>query len=124
LARTKFSPAIKSLTSLIYERIYRYVRDDEFERLLGKYLEPSGDPNPEMCGVRIEWVRDNPDFGSRRSMASARRKWSRCFSKCRRWSKPGGIATGRAGRFSGERRGATAGWLSAVKIVRRQLFAI
>ena len=41
------------------------MRDDEFERLLCKYLEPPGDPNPEMRGVRVEWVRDNPDFGSR-----------------------------------------------------------
>ena len=40
------------------------MRDDEFERLLGEYLEPPGDPNPEMRGVRIEWVRDNHTGGT------------------------------------------------------------
>lgn len=40
------------------------VRDDEFRRLLDLYLEPSGDPNPDLVGVRIEWVRDNRNFGS------------------------------------------------------------
>ena len=40
------------------------MRDDEFERLLGEYLEPLGDPNPEMRGVRIEWVRDNHTGGT------------------------------------------------------------
>jgi len=42
----------------------RRVNDDEFERLLKAYLDPPGDPNPEMLGVKIVWIRDNADFGS------------------------------------------------------------
>jgi len=41
------------------------VDDPDFRRLLDAYLEPPADQNPRMAGVQIEWVRGNPDFGSR-----------------------------------------------------------
>jgi hypothetical protein len=39
--------------------------DDDVRRLLGKYLEPPSDPNPDMAGVKIRWIDDNPKVGSR-----------------------------------------------------------
>lgn len=41
------------------------MNDDEFERLLESYLEPPGEPNAEMFGIEIIWVRGNSSFGSR-----------------------------------------------------------
>ncbi len=38
--------------------------DDDFRALLAAYLEPPGDPNPEMSNVRIEWIRGDDRFGS------------------------------------------------------------
>lgn len=39
--------------------------DTELLRLLNEYLEPTGDPNPEMTDIQIEWVRGNSKYGSR-----------------------------------------------------------
>lgn len=38
--------------------------DEDFLSLLGQFLTPKADPNPEMRGVRIVWVRDRVEFGS------------------------------------------------------------
>jgi hypothetical protein len=38
--------------------------DDDFERLLDEYLDPPSDPNPEMAGVQIEWIRNQENYGS------------------------------------------------------------
>ncbi|MBI4331422.1 MAG: hypothetical protein HY673_09095 [Chloroflexi bacterium] len=39
--------------------------DQDLLRLLGGYLHPAGDPNPEVAGVEIVWERDNSSFGAR-----------------------------------------------------------
>jgi hypothetical protein len=38
--------------------------DDEFEKLLIDFLEPEAVPNPDFLNIRIEFVRDNHDYGS------------------------------------------------------------
>lgn len=40
------------------------MRDNEFRDLLDQYLARPADPNPEMAGVHVVWVRDNHDFGA------------------------------------------------------------
>lgn len=40
-------------------------RDDEFRRLLEDFLTPAVEPNPQLLGVALNWVRDNPAYGSR-----------------------------------------------------------
>lgn len=39
--------------------------DDDFERLLDGYLDPPGDPNLKMFGVKIVWVCDNTEYGAK-----------------------------------------------------------
>ena len=41
------------------------MNDEEFLRYLDEYLEPPGDPNPQMAGLTVLWARDNPNFGAR-----------------------------------------------------------
>ncbi|MBI2377093.1 MAG: hypothetical protein HYV07_24040 [Deltaproteobacteria bacterium] len=38
--------------------------NDDFRALLTTYLEPTGDPNPQMLNVRIEWIRGDDRLGS------------------------------------------------------------
>ena len=38
--------------------------DRSFEELLDAYLEPPGDPNSRMEGVRVVWVDDDSAFGA------------------------------------------------------------
>ncbi len=38
--------------------------DFDLEKELEAYLEPPGDPNPDMVGVRVEWVEEDPRLGS------------------------------------------------------------
>jgi hypothetical protein len=42
--------------------------DDDFdlEKALEAYLEPPAEPNPDMVGVQIEWVEDDPRLPRRR----------------------------------------------------------
>ena len=40
------------------------MHDDDFEKLLNDYLNPSGDPNPDMKQVEIVWVRNNEGYGA------------------------------------------------------------
>jgi len=37
--------------------------DDSFEALLDRYLDFPSDPNPEMVGVVIDWIEDDPRVG-------------------------------------------------------------
>ena len=41
------------------------MQDDEFKKLIDSYLEPSGDPNIEMAGVTVVWIRDSEEYGSK-----------------------------------------------------------
>ena len=38
--------------------------DEDFANLLGEYTKPATDPNPEMMGIKLEWVRNNPKYGT------------------------------------------------------------
>jgi uncharacterized DUF497 family protein len=38
--------------------------DDDFVKALEAYLEPPTDHNPDMAGVRIEWVENDPRLGA------------------------------------------------------------
>jgi len=38
--------------------------DNEFLRQLNDFLDPPADTNPDMEGVQIEWLRNDPRFGS------------------------------------------------------------
>jgi hypothetical protein len=41
-----------------------YMIDNDFSRQLDDYQSPPSDPNPDMLGTEIVWVRGNPAFGA------------------------------------------------------------